>query len=42
MGNNAAAINRQKKEKPRGARPFGVMVLLAAIRLLKVLHASNP
>ncbi len=30
------------KEKPRGLTPVGVIVLLAAIQLLKVLHASNP
>ncbi len=30
------------KEKPRGLAPIGVIVLLAAIRLLRVLHASNP
>lgn len=30
------------KEKPRGLTPVGVIVLLAAIRLLRVLHASNP
>ncbi len=30
------------KEKPRGLAPVGVIVLLAAIQLLKVLHASNP
>lgn len=43
-GNEVAGFIMQinGKEKPRGLAPVGVIVLLAAIQLLKVLHASNP
>ena len=38
----SASGNTLDKEKPRGLAPIGVIVLLAAVRLLIVLHASNP
>jgi len=33
---------RQIKKNPESLRSSGSIVLLAAIRLLSVLHASNP
>jgi hypothetical protein len=35
-------ILRVKSRKPRELKLIGVITVLAAIRLLKMLHASNP